>query len=361
MIGQLLFLGIDGPELTTREAELFRKIQPGGYILFSRNIESAEQVRKLTDSLRALTYDDPFIAIDNEGGRVWRTQDIGATPPSAEQMATHGTPVQLGRCADLIAQHLHLLGINMNFGPVLDIDHHQSTGLANALRGRCYGTNANDVLDKAGLTNRRMRALKLLTCGKHFPSCGHAQMDPHHDLPIVDISLSDLQKEDLIPYMSLLPEMNAIMTAHVTFPQIDPELPATLSPKLINGVLRDLIGFNGIAITDDLDMGAIVNNYGRGPDVKLAIEAGNDMALICHQTDTFETAYQALEEVDYEIVERALKRIKKQKKKIRSPLQFTTKRWDENNQDIATLRAEVLGDETDTPDTTPSQSPVEDY
>jgi len=359
MLGQLLFLGIKGTELTLEEAELFRKIKPGGFILFTRNISSAAQVRKLTDDLRSLTYDDPFIAIDNEGGRVWRTQAIGASPPSAEQMADHATPAQIGFMADHIAKHLQILGINMNFGPVLDIDHHKASGAQNALRGRCYGTNANDVLDKAGLTNRRMRANKLLTCGKHFPSCGHAKSDPHHDLPIVDISLSDLQREDLIPYMSLLPEMNAIMTAHVTFPQIDPDLPATLSPKLIDGVLRDIIGFKGIAVTDDLDMGAIVNNYGRGTDVKLAIQAGNDMALICHQTESAQIAYNALKEVDTEITDRALNRIHKQKKHIPSPLEFTNESWDQNNEQIQSLRTEIIGETEET--NAPTQSPVEDY
>ncbi len=359
MLGQLLFLGINGTELTSEEAALFKKIKPGGFILFTRNIESPEQVRKLTDDLRELTYDSPFIAIDNEGGRVWRTSAIGATPPSAEQMTELATPKQMGFVADDIARHLQLLGINMNFGPVLDIDHHKDSGAQNALRGRCYGTNAEQVLNNAGLTNRRMRFNKLLTCGKHFPSCGHAKSDPHHDLPMVDISLSDLQKEDLIPYMTLLPEMNAIMTAHVTFTQIDPDLPATLSPKLINGVLRDIIGFDGVAVTDDLDMGAIVNNYGRGNDVKLAIEAGNDMALICHQTDSAQVAHDALKDVAPHIIDEALARIHKQKKHIPSPLKFSSEEWTKNQEQIEEMRNEVLGDTKD--DSSPTQSPVEEY
>lgn len=360
MLGQLLFLGIQGTELTSEEARLFKEIQPGGYILFTRNIKSAEQVRKLTDDLRDLSVDEPLISIDNEGGRVWRTQNIGATPPSAAQMAERADIGQLSRCADLIAQHLQLLGINMNLAPVLDIDHHKDSRAANALRGRCYGTTVNEVLDKAGLTNRRMRQNKLLTCGKHFPSCGLAKSDPHHELSAVDISLADLQKEDLIPYMSLLPEMNAIMTAHVMFPQIDSELPATLSPKLIRGVLREIIGFNGIAVTDDLDMGAIVNHYGRGTDVKLAIEAGNDMALICHQTDSIKVAYDALSEIDSWTVEDALKRIQKQKKRIpKIPQAFSTSAWEENNKMITELREAVIGEESEEDHTI--QSPVEEY
>lgn len=359
MLGQLLFLGIQGTELTLEEAALFREIQPGGYILFTRNIESPLQLRKLTDDLRSLSYDDPLIAIDNEGGRVWRTQHIGATPPSAAQMADHANLEQIGYCADLIAQHLHLLGINMNFGPVLDIDHHKESGAQNALRGRCYGTTVNEVLDRAGLTNRRLRREKMLTCGKHFPSCGLAKSDPHHDLPLVDISLEDLRAQDLIPYMTLLPEMNAIMTAHVTFPQIDPKMPATLSKKLIQGVLRDQIDFRGIAVTDDLDMGAIVNNFGRGNDVRLAIEAGNDMALICHQTDSAKVAYDALQGINSYTVEDALARIAKQKKYIPSPQQFTTTAWEENNKKIADLRVEVLGDEQE--ESHLAQSPVEEY
>ncbi len=359
MLGQLLFLGVKGTELTKEEAALFKKVQPGGYILFTRNIVSAEQTRKLTNDLRSLTYDDPIIAIDNEGGRVWRTKEIGAVPPSAAQMADHADLSQIGYCADLIAQHLQLLGINMNFGPVLDIDHHKESGAQNALRGRCYGTSVNEVLDKAGLTNRRMRKQGLLTCGKHFPSCGLAANDPHHELPSVNVSMTDLQKEDLIPYMTLLPEMNAIMTAHVRFPQIDPDLPATLSPKIIRGILRDVIGFKGLGITDDLDMGAIVNHYGRGADVKMAIEAGNDMALICHETESAEVAYKALKELDSWMVDESLERISKQKAKIPIPLEFTQKAWTKNNDAIAELRKEVMGDEVE--ENHIAQSPVEDY
>jgi len=359
MLGNLLFLGIQGPELSAEEIELFQEIQPGGYILFKRNIVSAEQTRKLTDDLRGLSYDPPLIAIDNEGGRVWRTQDIGATPPSAAQMAEKANLEQIGYCADLIAKHLQLLGINMNFAPVLDIDHHAESGTQNALRGRCYGTNANDVIDRAGLTNRRMRLSKLLTCGKHFPSCGLATSDPHHDLSSVDISMTELQKEDLIPYMTLLPEMSAIMTAHVMFPQLDSKLPATLSPYIIGHVLREVIGFKGLAITDDLDMGAIVNHYGRGNDVRMAIEAGNDMALICHDTGSFRGAYDALKDVDSEISDKAIKRVSKQRRKIPNPLQFTEALWEENNKAIADLRKEILGDEAEEQHLT--QSPVEDY
>ena len=359
MLGNLLFLGVKGPELSPEEAQLFRKIQPGGYILFSRNIQTAAQTRKLTDDLRSLTYDTPFIAIDNEGGRVWRTQHLGASPPSASQMSKHADMHQIGLCADLISSHLQLLGINMNFAPVLDLDHHESLGIDNALRGRCYGTTANEVLDKAGLTNRRMRQNKLLTCGKHFPSCGLATSDPHHDLPSVNVSLDQLREADLIPYMSLLPEMNAIMTAHVLFPYIDEKLPATLSPKIIQGVLRDQIGFKGIGITDDLDMGAIVNNYGRGPDVKMAIEAGNDMALICHQTESAEVAYKALEEIDHWKTDVALKRVHKQRKLVPVPLKFSQSAWEKNLQDIEGLRRDVLGDESE--DNGLPRSTVETY
>jgi len=150
--------------------------------------------------------------------------------------------------------------------------------LQNSLRGRCWGRDPQRVIDRAGQWNRWMRKRSIRSCGKHFPACGRALSDPHHDLPSSDATLAELLKEDVIPYTALMPELDAIMLAHVEFPNIDPEHPASMSKRMIRGFLRDQLGFDKhLVLTDDLDMGAITQRYGRGEDARRAIEAMNDL------------------------------------------------------------------------------------
>lgn len=365
MHGQLLLLGIKGLELSSNEKTIFHRIQPGGFVLFSRNIQSPEQVRALTDSLREICTDTPIIAIDQEGGRVTRTKEIGNTPPSAEQLAYANKPESIAWHGILTGDLLTQLGINMNLAPVLDICYDPTTD--NALRGRCYGTNAQDVITNAGIFNRNMIRHGILGCGKHFPSCGLADVDPHYKLPQSDKTKEELLQSDLLPYTALGPELAAILTCHTHFTQLDPDspgLPASLSKNIITRLLRDQLGFNGVIMTDDLDMGAIINTYGRGPDAKMAIEAGNDLAMICHQTETAEIALASLRELPDSTVLDALKRIQKLKKKLAKTTPFNQKRWDKIDANIMDLRIEVLGEEIarmphdDVPN---SRSPVEDY
>ena len=365
MHGQMLMLGIKGFELTTNEVHYLSKIQPGGFVLFSRNIDTPEQVRALTDSLREICEIPPIIAIDQEGGRVTRTKGITPVPPSAEEMRLAGNISSIAWHGIQTGQILAQLGINMNLAPVLDISYDSESD--NALAGRCYGTDAQEVINNAGVYNRNLRRTKTLTCGKHFPSCGVADVDPHHKLPASDKTVEEMLKSDLLPYTALWPEMNGILTGHTHFSALDPEnpeLPASLSYNVITKLLREQLGYNGLVMTDDLDMGAIINTFGRGPDVKMAIEAGNDMAMICHQTDTAEKALQALQELDHFTTKPVFKRIKKVKKKLPKTYPFSQKRWDILKQEIMDLRIEVLGEEAahrETDTRRNSRSPVEDY
>ncbi len=338
--GTLLLLGIAGPKLTSAEAALFRKLQPAGYILFTRNIVTPEQTRKLTDDLRDLSEKTPIIAIDQEGGRVTRTKEIAPAAPSAPALAALGDMGKIADAGALTGGLLQMLGFNMNFGPVLDLDHFPES--QNALRGRCWGRNPQRVIDYAGQWNRWMRKRAIASCAKHFPACGRAQSDPHHDLPSSPATLEDLLKEDVIPYTALMPELDAIMLAHVEFPNIDPDFPASLSPRIIRRFLRDQLGFDHhLVLTDDLDMGAITQRYGRGADVKLAIEAGNDLAMICHQTDTAELAARAIEELSQTITDDAHKRVERFRRKLREPLAWSENTWRTTCTALAKLAAEV--------------------
>lgn len=355
MHGQLLILGIEGSVLRTKEVERFRRIQPAGVILFSRNIVDAEQTRKLTDEIRGLFSYEPIIAIDQEGGRVTRTKDIAPVCPSAVDLAAAANLGWIAQAGILTADLLRLLGCNLNFAPVLDIDHFP--GLQNSLRERCWGNDPQRIIDHAGQWNRWMRKRSMASCAKHFPSCGLAQSDPHHDLPIADVSLTDLLKHDILPYTALMPELDAIMTSHVRFPQLDAEHPASLSSKIIHNFLRMQLGFdNHLVLTDDLDMGAIQQAYGRGADVKQAISAGNDIALICHQMETANAAVSALEELPIATVDDALERIERFRKKLHGPLKWSDAAWQKTCSEIQKLR-----DEVPTTNEIKADSPVADY
>jgi len=355
MEGSLLLLGVKGTELSVEEAAMFRKLRPAGFILFTRNIASPEQVRKLTDDLRGLSYDDPILGIDQEGGRVTRTAGIGPACPSAAAFAAKQEVWRIAAAGDATAELLLMLGLNLNFAPVLDLDHFPGT--QNALRQRCWGRDPQDVIDRAGVWNRWARKRGMLGCGKHFPACGRAMSDPHEDLPFSHATKEELMSEDVIPYTALMPELDAVMLAHVMFPDIDVEFPASLSKRIVTGWLRDQLGFDKhLVMTDDLDMGAIMNRYGRGEDAKLAIAAGNDLAMICHRTETAEAAAKAIAELPLGIRDDARARVESFRKKMSAPLDFTQGKWD-----AVCAKIQEIRDAIPEPEATDGESAVTRY
>ncbi|MEY3395541.1 MAG: beta-N-acetylhexosaminidase [Verrucomicrobiota bacterium] len=345
MDGSLLLLGVKGAELTSEEAAMFHKLQPAGFILFSRNIESPSQVRKLTDDLRGVCHDEPVLAIDQEGGRVERTKAIAPSLPSAEAFAAEPDEAQIASAGALTADLLRLLGLNLNFAPVLDLDYFPE--LQNGLNQRCWGRDPQDVINRAGIWNRWMRKHGMLGCGKHFPACARAKSDPHHDLPSSDATMDEMMKEDVIPYTALMPELDAVMLAHVCFPNLDPDFPASLSKRVIGGWLRGQLGFDEhLVLTDDLDMGAIGKRYGRGEDVKLAISAGNDLAMICHQTMTAEVAAKAIGELPLWMRDEARDRIDRLREKLSAPLVWSDRKWQETCRNISEVSSRITEPKT---------------
>jgi beta-N-acetylhexosaminidase len=338
--GSLLVLGLAGPELTAAEAALFGKLQPAGFILFSRNIVSPGQTRMLTDALRDLSKQQPLIAIDQEGGRVTRTRDIAPVAPGAAALAAHAQPAATAMAGRLTGELLRLLGVNLNLAPVLDLDHHPAR--QNALRGRCWGRDAQRVIDHAGQWNRALRQRGIASCAKHFPAGGRALSDPHHELPVAAATLAELLREDVLPYTALMPELDAIMLGHVEFPNIDADFPASLSPRIIRRLLRDQLGCDRqLVLTDDLDMAAITRRFGRGQDVKLALEAGNDVALICHRLETAEVAAAAIGELPRSLLAEAWERVDFLRDKLHRPLPWSPNQWQATCAALAALAAEV--------------------
>ncbi len=275
-----VLIGIGGPELTANEETLIRRLQPAGFILFSRNVETVGQVRALTEQLRTLSRHHPVIAIDQEGGRVVRTAALRLNLPSPAALAKTGQFNAVVELATVTGRALRCLGVNMNFAPVLDICHDPT--VANALPSRCWGDKAQDVISYAGVYAANLRRQGVMACGKHFPGMGHAQAEPHLSLPTVHLTVEQMMQSELLPFMTLCPELPGLMTAHLMLPHIDPDMPATLSRRVIRGLLRERIGYEGVVFTDDLRMGAIEGLYSPDEAAMLSLQAGCDMPLICH-------------------------------------------------------------------------------
>src|SRR4026209_74238 len=194
-LGQLIFTGVPGMELDSNTAALFRRIQPGAYILFGRNIQSSRQLRKLIDDLRDLSEIEPIITIDQEGGRVSRLKLIGNEPPNANQLRDKGEVKLIRRHGQVTGRLLRMFGFNLDLCPVLDISFDDDAD--NSLRGRCYGNDVAQVIRNAGAFNEGLRAEGVLSCGKHFPGYSRATIDAHHELPSINLSRADLDANEL--------------------------------------------------------------------------------------------------------------------------------------------------------------------
>src|SRR3954471_3776993 len=194
-LGQLIMTGVPGKELDAETARLFRRVQPGAYILFGRNLESATQLRKLIDDLRDLSAIEPIITIDQEGGRVSRLRLIGNEPPNAQQLRDRGDVSLIRRHGEITGRLLRLFGFNLDLCPVLDISFDDEAD--NSLRGRCYGRTVDEVVRNAGVFNDAMRNQGIASCGKHFPGYTCAKSDAHFELPRIDRTREELDRNEL--------------------------------------------------------------------------------------------------------------------------------------------------------------------
>src|SRR5215469_5823148 len=194
-LGQLILCGVSGKELDPASAKMFRKVQPGGFILFGRNIESALQLRKLIDDLRGLSDAEPIITIDQEGGRVSRLRLIGNEPPNAQQLRDKDDMELIRRHGDITGRLLRLFGFNLDLCPVLDISFDDDAD--NSLRGRCYGRTVDQVVRNAGAFNAALTGQGIASCGKHFPGYTCAKSDAHFELPRIDRTREELDANEL--------------------------------------------------------------------------------------------------------------------------------------------------------------------
>ena len=279
-IGQMLMVGIGAYELTTTELNICRYHNFGGFVLFSRNCCDPTQIHSLCRSLSQTTRDLPFIAVDEEGGRVHRLPPPFSHFPAAAIIGKTANPDLALRVGRAVGHELTLVGINLNFAPVLDVD----SNAANPIIGdRSFGETPERVAAMALAWSEGLSSSGIIPCGKHFPGHGNTEMDSHLDLPVVAKSLSELHELELKPFIHACRRpIQTLMTAHVLFPALDEELPATLSRRIVTEVLRKELGYQGIVFSDDMEMGAIAGNFDLGEAALLAVRAGIDVLLYCH-------------------------------------------------------------------------------
>ena len=291
-VGQLMMIGIHGKSLNDDAKFMLNEYRVGGIILFDRNMESKDQVKTLITDInkagKSAGLTPLFLGIDQEGGAVARMDDKLIKVPPAEEVGKE--PVeQAAALAKEVGTELKELGFNINFAPVADL------GLT---YGRSYSTNPDEVVRYASAVGKSYDEAGLWYSYKHFPGIGKTDVDLHADTSIVPVSKEMLLSEDTKVFVDLIkqskPNTYTIMVSHAMYPQIDPDHPSSLSKAIITDWLRKDMGYNGVVVTDDMDMGALAKHYTFGDMAVQSILAGSDILLVCHEYEHMQEAYNGL-------------------------------------------------------------------
>ena len=291
-VGQLLMIGIHGKTLNDDAKFMLNEYRVGGIILFDRNMESKDQVKSLITDInktgKSAGLTPLFIGIDQEGGAVARMENQLIKVPPAEELGKE--PIeQAVSLAKQSGTELKDLGFNINFAPVADL------GLT---YGRSFSTNPDDVVRYASAVGKAYDEAGLWYSYKHFPGIGKTDVDLHADTSVVPVSKETLLNEDTKVFVDLIkqskPNTYAIMVSHAMYPQIDPDHPSSLSKAIITDWLRKDMGYNGVVVTDDMDMGALAKHYTFGDMAVQSILAGSDILLVCHEYEHMQEAYNGL-------------------------------------------------------------------
>src|SRR5256714_5149031 len=338
-VGQLLYIGLPGPEFDSATRALVEEIKPGGVIIFARNVAAPGQLRNLLDDVRTCVQVEPLFGIDQEGGLVDRLRKICTPMPSARTIRQHGDLAAARMLGRITGEVLRLLGFNMNFAPVMSIMTDDRDLLSNGLYSRSFGRSPGEVLGYTMVYLRGLQGMGCMGCLKHCPGSGAGEVDTHDEMAVVHLSHDDLIAQDLAPYIELFQReddrVRAVMVSHGGFPDIvDIKRgvaggrlePASLSYAVSTKLLRDELGYKHLVVTDDLEMGAISKYYSIEEAVMRAFEAGQDMFLICSHPDVALRGYNSLLQaardglINQERLNTSLQRIAAFKALIQPPL-----------------------------------------
>jgi beta-N-acetylhexosaminidase len=290
-VGQLIIAGIDGPELTPLERAWMKLVRPGGVILFRRNIEQAPQVTALLREITELAGAPLFRCVDLEGGLVDRLRDLIAPMPSAATVFATGKRTNFVRHGRLIGQEAKALGFNTVFAPVLDLALPASSAV---MRTRVVSADPIAVTEYALAFIEGLEAEHTIGCGKHFPGLGGGTLDSHEATPLIERTKKELWEQDLTVFRALAPKLSMMMVAHAAYPLIKDKTPASISPYWISAVLKKHMGFAGLVLSDDMEMGGILTQVSMEEAALKAVLAGIDVIEICKDPVLILRAYEAL-------------------------------------------------------------------
>ena len=322
LIGQVIMVGLPGLNLDEKYSDFIKKYKIGNYILFARNYDNTKQMKSLMKELYNYTLNItgsfPLVSIDQEGGmvvRLFKDVTFPASPLTTSATTVENAPYKTGY---IIGKDMMKMGINLNLAPCLEINEDLSNPLVNV---RGYGATKEIVLRNAKAFVQGIQESKALSCIKHFPGAGSSTKDSHLELPIIEESKDQLLDYNMYPFINLL-ESDALMTSHCLYKSFD-ELPSTLSKVLLTDVLRKQIGFKGLIISDGMEMKAIADTYGIGEGCVMALNAGCDILLLCHeyteQKEAFEHVKKAVTDgrLSIDLLKEKVHRINQAKEKVK--------------------------------------------
>jgi beta-N-acetylhexosaminidase len=306
--GQLLFAGFDGTSLPADLAALVGAGRVGGVVLFARNVASPAQLRSLVAELHDRAPDGAplCVSIDQEGGRVQRLRAPWTEWPPMRRLGERGSPADTEAVARALGRELADLRVDLDFAPVVDVD----TNPANPVIGdRSFSRDPGEVARHAVAFTAGLQGEGVAACAKHFPGHGDTAVDSHLALPRVEHDRERLERVELVPFRAVAAAgVASMMTSHVCLSRVDPDLPATFSPRVLS-LLRDEIGYRGLVFSDDLEMRAVADRFAPGEMARAALAAGVDALLVCSRADFRDEVLAALESAPDPLLEAGLARM----------------------------------------------------
>jgi len=291
-IGQLLIVGFDETEMSSQLDEMLRRLQPGGVILFARNVVNVPQTHALLQACRKMVSIPLFLCVDMEGGVVDRLQKALAPVPSPAKVFATGDRKLFHMHGSLIGEECRAVGFNVDFAPVSDLAFPASRSI---LGSRAVSADPQQTIEYVREFLHGLKKAGILGCGKHFPGLGEGKLDSHQYLPVIEKSWKQLWVEDLVPYRLLRREFPFVLVSHAAYPAVTREsVSASLSKKWIADILRKKIGYNGLVVSDDMEMGGVTSAAPVEVAVVAHIRAGGDICLICHKEDVIARAFESL-------------------------------------------------------------------